>query len=551
MAAPPFKKTEWILIFAIVIAAYASFFGINWGRYEEWNPDTMAFKYLSDGSDLKPPYNPEYFLRPPFHLYFNHFLSDLPLTKLSTTLNLPQNSYLEARLIWSRLLTFGMFVLALIIFSRILNRFSNPKSERILLVLFATSAGFYPYVHFLTSDIPVMFWMLVSFYYSSQIYPKARLRFYLLAGFFAGLAAATKYNGLLVAVAMVMFHWLTPISTRNIRQFFNSKIMLGSAFVLIGFIVGNPFVILDWHSFIRDFQFLMATDTLYEGASLFGYFNFFAKIIYIIGLPALIVVLVSLWHNLKRIFITKEADLKSKVLSLATLAVLLSFWLFFGTYKDVYPRSIMPVVPFLLLATSGGWQKIAHFKFFRLIFLLLISYNLISLHFVVIRFIQDPRMESFTWVKNNLPPYSTIEQSTFVPDWNLDQANNYRITKIPQATGRESKFKTALSQNGNTTLLPLVEKYEGKLPAGEWFTKTSLLNRSPDYIVIDSLDYKYIYFDTFRIENAEIVTYYTSLLNEELPYQIIYDRQTPTIPLWVYPSDIVFLENRLVILKRL
>jgi 4-amino-4-deoxy-L-arabinose transferase-like glycosyltransferase len=82
-------------------------------------------------------------------------------------------------------------------------------SARIVALVFATSAGFIAYSHFLTSDIPVMFWMLLAFYFSINILTRAKLSDYLLAGFFTGIATATKYNGLAIGISIAVAHFLS------------------------------------------------------------------------------------------------------------------------------------------------------------------------------------------------------------------------------------------------------------------------------------------------------------------------------------------------------
>ena len=63
--------------------------------------------------------------------------------------------------------------------------------------------------HFGVTDVPMMFFAVCSMLFIvKSYYSKASLRNYVLAGVFAGLAASTKYNGVLVAVSMVAVHCL-------------------------------------------------------------------------------------------------------------------------------------------------------------------------------------------------------------------------------------------------------------------------------------------------------------------------------------------------------
>ena len=76
-----------------------------------------------------------------------------------------------------------------------------------LMALFGTSAGLVAHAHFLTADIPVLFWMLAAFVCCQRIFERGRWQDYLLAGLLTGVAAATKYNGLGVGIAIPAAHF--------------------------------------------------------------------------------------------------------------------------------------------------------------------------------------------------------------------------------------------------------------------------------------------------------------------------------------------------------
>ena len=42
--------------------------------------------------------------------------------------------------------------------------------------------------------------------------------------------------------------------------------------------------------------------------------------------------------------------------------------------------------------------------------------------------------------------------------------------------------------------------------------------------------------------------FFDSLLNEEFSYQIVFDHESKNVPAWVYPKDMDFTHNRVIIL---
>jgi hypothetical protein len=64
-----------------------------------------------------------------------------------------------------------------------------------------------------------MFWMLAAFVCCQRIFERGRWQDYLLAGLLTGVAAATKYNGLGVGVAIPAAHFARLALERDVRSF--------------------------------------------------------------------------------------------------------------------------------------------------------------------------------------------------------------------------------------------------------------------------------------------------------------------------------------------
>ncbi len=62
----PFDK---YIVFALVLGAAFSIYGLWWGWVESWNPDEMAFRSLFAHRFFEP----DGFQKPPFHTYVNSY----------------------------------------------------------------------------------------------------------------------------------------------------------------------------------------------------------------------------------------------------------------------------------------------------------------------------------------------------------------------------------------------------------------------------------------------------------------------------------------------
>ena len=120
--------------------------------------------------------------------------------------------------------------------------------------------------HWLTVDVPATFWATLSLLWSARLAtgdPKP-LRAALLAGLFAGLAAATKYNLSLMVLPLLVAsvgrtNWIAPSPTAPPELGAGGRsspvpLFWGAGGALLAFLLTCPGVLLDSHTFLHDFQ---------------------------------------------------------------------------------------------------------------------------------------------------------------------------------------------------------------------------------------------------------------------------------------------------------
>ncbi len=109
---------------------------------------------------------------------------------------------------------------------------------------------------FMAVDVPATFFVVFSLLYAARIPDSNRLRNYILAGLFAGFAAATKYNAGLVLLSLLAVH-VASAKGRPILQAFHPKMLAGIVSAATGFLIGCPGVLLNTQAFVRDFRYEM------------------------------------------------------------------------------------------------------------------------------------------------------------------------------------------------------------------------------------------------------------------------------------------------------
>ena len=542
-------KMDRILLLALFLSLAFCMYGIHWGWVECWNADQMAFQNI--GGEGRWPLQPYTYQKPPFHTYFNFFLSVIPVKVIGKLTNLSPKLLTSVQIFWSRALTFFLFLGAVILVFNITKKFFGLFAARIVTIIFSTSAGLITESHYLTADIPVLFWMLLAFYFAQNISLNRKFLDYVGAGFFTGIATATKYNGLSIGIAIVVAHILSVHSISWQKLILDRKLFISLALVPTGFLIGNPFALLDYYNFTSDFLYNYIVTPVYDGSAStkHGYGNFLLYFAENIGFPSLIVFTVALLFSIYFLFTAEKKIFEVKGI-LLTFSFILLYYYKFGSFPRLEARFVTPIVPFWLIVSGPFWNKIKpNTMFVAGLLTILISYNLVCSFYVGKRFAEDPRMQAQEWVKKNIPEGSSIESSQYTPKWNLLPGVNLQDERMPSVSGRRKRFEQMFSSD--SWVIKEVKKREEDTTKTRWYLLKELMKRQPDYIAVNSKQYSRFFKNETASLYPSIKEFYSKLLNEEYPYKIVFDRASQSVSKWLYPQQLSFVDNRITILKKI
>jgi hypothetical protein len=547
-----FRCDPWLGAILIAAALFCAY-GIHWGRAEDWNYDEVALRPLNG-------LHPGVFYKPPFHTYVNHLLVFYPVHLAE---RLVKQTYLhrpvrfnEARLIGSRLLTAVLFLGTIAFIFAIALQCYGRFAARIIAVIFATSAGFIAFAHFLTCDLPLLFWMAAAAFFSARIAQSGKTRDYVLAGVFAGLAAATKYNGVLVGGAIAVGHLFSP-NCRDLRSVFHWRLFLAGALIPLAFIAGNPYAVLDYKKFSADFMYTYTVTPRYGVEERLGYGEFLRTLPEIVGMPGTILIALFVAASLLVLIQKRDETRNARIGFLIAASVAVVYYLSVGSFARVPTRFALPAIPFLVLM-MGPVLAFVETRTRVLVLLLLvpvIAYNVICSLFVGKRFCDDPRLSAQDWMIAHARG-KTIQSSYVSPHWTklyrlrgvefwADQPpqeppppNSTIDWRMPVANGRMDVFKKDYAGNR------WVEQgvwVEGR-PEQTVFSSAGQAQRNPDLISIYSPD--------LDVPVEFVRNYYNDLLSEKAGYKTVFHGSTAAVSPLLYPKFIDCLPGTITILGR-
>ncbi len=549
-----FKKVDPLLAAVLLATAFFCLHGIGWGRVEDWNRDEMALRSLQG-------LRPFSFYKPPFDTYLNHALVLAPMQaaeSLTQWFTGRPQQWNHAELIGSRLLVLVLVLGTVLLGYVISRRFFGLFAARVSALFLGTSAGFIASAHYLSCDTPLLFFLFATLFFAQRIVQRGWTRDYLWAGLLAGIATATKYNGLAVGILIPVAHLLSPNCTSWRRCFFDPRVFLGVAMVPVGFVLGNPYAVLDWRRFRSDFMYNYEVTPVYGGQRGTGYTAFLHRFNEILGPPGKLVVfvfviasvLVLIWPRLR------ERERLPGFLLIASFFLL--YYLKIGEFARMPTRFALPAVPFAILLMGPFLSRFEKYR--RWIYVLLaplILYNLLCCAIVGWRFASDPRLAAQDWMLAHLRRGELVESSASSPRWSLldglDMGERRPAEpdwrrplhrgrmldlRMPSVNGRSKLFARILKGN---RWVEAERRNEGE-PDENLYTEAALLERNPDYVAVYEPD--------TLMPSQTVQNYYAHLRDGRFPYAIAFDQDLPKVSRNLYPRDIDFLEGRMTIFQR-
>ncbi len=257
--------------------------------------------------------------------------------------------------------------------------------------------------HYATVDAAVTFVFSCAVYRSLILLSDRRLSMYLYAGFFTGLAAGTKFNGVIALVAFAAAHFSQAGRGRLADKLFSREWLLGLAAVIGGHALACPYFYIDFIAAsgeIRALQSFHAT----TGFNLWFYIRDIIRDYW--GMPAGALCVIGL----TRYLVTREVGLR--VLSFTALCVII----FASLHRYVEAKYILCTFPLcavlgaVLLKDLLSRISISYRSPMVLVVLLLLIVHpaYLILQWDAERGSKSITLESKEWIEQHIPAGSKI-----------------------------------------------------------------------------------------------------------------------------------------------
>ncbi len=275
------------------------------------------------------------------------------------------------------------------------------------------------YSRLIRPDVPMTFFITLSFLCIYLIYEKGKIRDYILATLFTGFSIATKYTGVILVVPIFLAHLFRGLKEKRslLSIFFNKRVFLILIFIAVGFFIANPYGILRFPHLLRTIRGWL------EGLNKISANNqgeISSWLYYIIGplndgmgqplgIFSLAAVVYAVFRHRKK--------------DILLISFPLAYYLIMGSFLRHFDRYILPVVPFLVIAAAVFLVEIAsklsrskrrqNFVVVGLALAIILFPGMRVVRYVHLMTQQGTGLQAKEWIEKNIPRGKKIVHETY------------------------------------------------------------------------------------------------------------------------------------------
>jgi len=292
-------------------------------------------------------------------------------------------------------------------------------------------------------DIPMAFFVTLSFLFMYLVYEKGKTRDYVLAAIFTGLSAGTKYTGILLIVTLFLAHLFYTLDSKKgvARIFFDKRLFLVVGLVVLTFFLATPYGLVQFAKLRRTVigwsSGGLSEITASQPAEVSSWVYYVTHSLnHSLSYPLVIFSLAAIVYG---IFTHRKKDI-------LLISFPLLYYFIIGSFTRHGDRYILPIVPFLTIIAAMFLMRIVSRIPFsgnkpgakRNVILAIAAFILILLPGIkVIRYVQlmsekGTRIEAKEWINENIPRGKRIAYEFYFPHFSgYKMENIYTIGVHP------------------------------------------------------------------------------------------------------------------------
>jgi len=337
------------ILILITIAGFFRFYNLNWDQGNYFHPDERNIANAVSQINFFSQLNPHFFAYGGFTIYLYRLAGDL-LVAITKDVSWVTN--------WGNIDAVGRFFSALFSTVTIIplyfltKKISDKKTAFLTIILYTFTVSSIQTAHYAVTESLITLIGVLTCLFSVMIIKKIKLLSTLVIGIISGIGIAAKTS----SIAFLMMPFLAFVFAKTAQKIeFKRVLIYFISFLLITFVIFilfSPYTFLDWKKFMESMSYEtgVATGSLPVVYTL----QFDHTIPYLFQIKNLFwqIGIDTVFCVLGFVFVLFEAiRRKNKALLIFSLFPLFYF-LYVGSWHTKFIRYMVPIIPFLLIASS-------------------------------------------------------------------------------------------------------------------------------------------------------------------------------------------------------
>ena len=389
------------IVAIVLLASVLRMSGLDFGLPAPYHPDELKKAGVIVSMQERESLNPQYFLHPSMLLYASYGVYSVVISHISS-LDVESGIILAGRSV-SALAGIISVVLLVLIGTKL-------HSRRLGLFAGALLAVFPLHVtcsRYLKEDSLLVCFLLLAFYFTLRAAESRKFLDFVLSASAVGLAAGTKYSGVLGVGLLLSAPWITSRSFVPTWKLFPKIIFALLIFVPLGFLLCTPYAVLDTSSFFKGIAFETEHMLIGHGGEIDAWSQYWMYHLRRSLMPG-----VQVFPLLLFLLAVGVAIGTRNVLWLVVAASALGFYLP-AEWVKAKPapqpeRYVLPCLPFIALLASWLVLQLPERSTRILVAVLLLAFPAYASFRLALELKHDTREQMASWMREELPEDSHL-----------------------------------------------------------------------------------------------------------------------------------------------
>ncbi len=507
------KKPNIYFLLIILLGLALRLYGITWGlpntyHAYSYHPDEARLLiYMANINPVKLDFNPDDFAYPTLHVFI--LGAAIKLVSFTGLFNLVPDMFYYANhpddfamiFLVGRIITLLMSLGSIWLIYKIGEKLYNKKIGLIASFILTIIPIHVIDSHYMTLDIPMLFWMLATMISSVYILKNGKTKYYIISGICLGFATATKYPALVALLSIISAHimrnYKSKFDIKFILSLFDKKLLFAALATIVAFIIGVPYSIIEPQNFINNFITTLKTSSgginiplgfnlgiANWGHGIINYpyiYQIFAALPFVLGIPLYLTGIYSIFYLLRK------DKLKKNMILFSTFIV---YFIIIGKWTLVFQRYYLPLVALFSIFIGVAYERLNN-KLVKYLGIIVIIYTLLFTITFLYKF-NDTIDDSYKWIYDSVEENSTIATTLWAPlrYTPLLDKDVYKQGKLDDSVIKQKRLNNLNFENRvetkicfeNCKIYQVITLFN---PTEELIEKYK-----PDYIILSSLDYE-------------------------------------------------------------